>query len=463
MRTIAALIVVWLLFIPQVLAQTEMETETETEIEKKTEAETEKEPQTESETQAEEAGYESEMRELDINPTDVEETLEESFPQAGSVFPQLKPQAWPNFKKKLYKEQGLALGVSYQGIFQHASESLTDNLDAAGGWFLLQGKWDMYNRGKDFQGSFLAALDWRHTLGNAQVPGLFRFQTGSQWTTDPAYFNWDPYFTLFFLEQWLGKERFVFRLGQVTAASVFDRFRFKDFRTQFSNSQLSFPAATIPLGPPAFGLNWKWWPKPDSETYVVGTITDINAPVPTEGRYDWSGIFETGEVLAGLEIGHNWKRGKDDYDHAHLDVWYASRASRKDFLSDDGWGFKVSGSKQLTKWVGFANYSYNTVQGGGFGFTNAAQAVNVGLAYLEPLLISGEVALAFSWGQPLDVPDPITGVVSNRDQWGMEGYWRILLTPDFWLTPGLQLIGNPSFNPQTDLITMPQVKFRIFL
>jgi len=104
---------------------------------------------------------------------------------------------------------------------------------------------------------------------------------------------------------------------------------------------------------------------------------------------------------------------------------------RKDHATDEGWGFKLSGSKQIDKWVGFASYAHNTALGGGFGFTNSRQAADVGIAYLDPLNIAGEAAIAFSWGEPLDDPDPIRGVKSDRDQWGVEPYWRILLTPDF--------------------------------
>jgi carbohydrate-selective porin OprB len=294
------------------------------------------------------------------------------------------------------------------------------------------------------------------------VPGFFAFQTGSLWATDATYFDWDPYFTNIFWEQWLNKDRLVFRLGQLTQISVIDSFRFADGRTQFTNSQLSFPAATIPLGPPSFGLNTKWWPIQDSELYVVGSVTDINGPAPGTGDYDWSGIFETGEVLAALEIGHNWKRGKDDFDHAHLNLWYATEASRKNHATDEGWGFKLNGSKQIQKWVGFASYAYNTALGGGFGFTNSRQAVDVGIAYLDPLKITGEATVAISWGEPLDDPDPIRGVKSNRNQWGVEPYWRILLTPDLWLTPGVQLIWDPTFNPQEDFIAIYQIKARLF-
>ena len=71
--------------------------------------------------------------------------------------------------------------------------------------------------------------------------------------------------------------------------------------------------------------------------------------------------------------------------------------------------------------------------------------------------------MALSWAEPLDRPDPILGIRSDRNQYGLETNWKILLTPDLWITPGVQLIWAPSFNPSTDFLAIPQIKFRLFL
>ena len=49
-----------------------------------------------------------------------------------------------------------------------------------------------------------------------------------------------------------------------------------------------------------------------------------------------------------------------------------------------------------------------------------------------------------------------------RDQYGGELYWKILFTPDFWLTPGVQFIWDPSLNPDEDFVAIAQIKFRLF-
>lgn len=453
LATGAAIMALSLLIQPQALAQVE----------------TQEEPRAEA---AEEAVEDYPVIEEQANlafpgdyAPDIDTDFPNSMPQPGSLFPQAKPQNWADFKRNLFIEHGLGFAFNYSGIVQHASDSLTENSTAAAGWMLLSAKWELFDRGGDRQGSFVAALDWRHTYGSAVPPGLFLYEIGSLFAPDAAYFDWDPYFTNFFWEQWLKKDRLVFRIGQLTTYSVYGPFRFRDSRSEFSNSQFAYPAATVPLGPPAFGLNVKWWPIEGEELYVVGSITDINGPPPGTGDYDWSGIFDTGDVFAGIEIGNYWKRSKRDFDHLHLDVWYASEASRKVFRSNDGFGFRVSGKKQFDRWVGFANYSYNEVQGGGFGFTNSRQALDLGVAYLDPANISGEILAGITWAEPLNIPlpDPVRPIPTDRVQTAFELNWKLLVTPDLWITPGFQVIWNPSFAPDTNTIFMPQFKFHISL
>ena len=214
--------------------------------------------------------------------TDIEGDLNNSLPKLDSVLPQLKPQGWADFKTQLYNKYGLKLGFSYQGIKQVASESLTEQDTAAAGWVLLQVKWEAFRRGKDYQGSIVMSFDGRHTLGDNAVPGLFRLQTGSLWTTDAAYFEWDPYVATAFWEQWFKKDRFVLRAGSTGVNPRLDFFRFGDFRTSFSNSQLTAPAAVMPFGPPGPGLSFKWWP-------IEARSCTLSARLPTSTPLSASG------------------------------------------------------------------------------------------------------------------------------------------------------------------------------
>ncbi len=64
------------------------------------------------------------------------------------------------------------------------------------------------------------------------------------------------------------------------------------------------------------------------------------------------------------------------------------------------------------------------------------------------------------WSQPFKNIFPGSG---QRDQWGIDTYWNIALTPNSTIAPGIQLIANPSFNPKVDFIAIPDLKFRVSL
>jgi hypothetical protein len=90
--------------------------------------------------------------------------------------------------------------------------------------------------------------------------------------------------------------------------------------------------------------------------------------------------------------------------------------------------------------------------------TATRQLATGGLAYLNPLNVRGELALGLMWTQLIDNIFPGSG---QRNQTGWEVYWRVLMTPNLWITPGLQVVYNPSFNPGVNTIYIPDIKFRL--
>lgn len=412
----------------------------------------------ETDADGEPEGYPAEPRQVET-PGGVEDDLEHSFPNRDSVFPGLVPERWGKLKKKLFEKTGIKLATSYQNATYWASDVLLDPDYAAGGLYTLEAKWDAYRRGQDYQGSFVFAFNHGHIYGDAGQPFVFFLDTGSITAHDGVYAEIGPFISVLFWEQWLDKDRFVLRLGQLAPLQILDFFRFGDPRTSFSVPALAAPAASIPIAPPGPGVNFKWWPIEGSELYVVGLVNDINSTID---EFDWSTLFETGDVFAGFELGYNWKREGGEFDHAHLTLWYGDSASAQPWPSSSGWGLKLAGEKQLGQLVGFTNYAYNTSRGGGFGLTFNKHAFNVGLAYVKPFGIAGEVATAYTWVEALDGGG--CGVVpcNGQQQSGLEFYWKVLLTPDLWVTPGLQIGINPALNPNVNAIAAPYIKARLF-
>jgi hypothetical protein len=406
-------------------------------------------------------------------PTDVGVDLAGAFPNRNSVFgDRYSAKKFFQWKERLYEKTGLKLAFSYQSVYLRVTDVATDSLPlpepndnwAAMGWLLLEGSWSAFNKDRDFQGGIVAALDWRHAYGDLQ-PAFFQVPSGSLWPNEFVYVAWDPWFAALYWEQWGKKDRLVFRVGTQTVPQYLDFFRFKDGRTSFTNGQTTIPATTMAWPGPGFGAMFEWWPVKDSPLYVIGTLNDMNAD---PGSFSWDNAWDYGQFFYAVEVGAHIGEFPKNFDHVHLTLYYSderdTQAGGSAFVPNKaGWGFKAAGEKQWGKLVGFANYSYNTAEGGHFGITLGRHGINAGLARLQPFGIRGEAAVGATWVNPIQEFDTGLPLWENRrDQFGVEAYWKILLTPDLWITPGAQFIWDPSFNLEQDFIAVGSFKFRLF-
>ncbi len=412
-------------------------------------------------------GYPVEQRPVGV-PGDAEEDLDSSFPQRDSVLSGLRyPRGLglERAKQDLYDKIGLKLEFSYQLLFQYASEIAPfGTFDTAlGQWWGFTSKWTLLRRGESYEGSLVLTGHDRNALGDNAVPAQFgAADLGSSWSNF-EFTQWDFSIEDLYWEQWLEKDRFVLRLGNQIPTTIYNSFRFKDGRTSYTSSPFAFNES-IPYPTYGLGVAFKWWPNEDSELYVVGTLNDMNGD-PNVLGLDWS-TFGRGEYFYGLEVGYNWKRENGEFDHIHLDVFYAAERSTRspDVLPNKaGGGFKLLGSKQWGQFVGYGSYTFNTAEGGGISVTFAGHTLTAGTSYVNPFGIRGEASLGFIWMQTHDDLQVGPVVLDEQNQYGLEIYWKILLTPNMWITPGVQVIFDPAFNPSSDVIAIPHLKFRIWI
>jgi hypothetical protein len=302
---------------------------------------------------------------------------------------------------------------------------------------------------------------WRGPLGDNPWPAPFGpANLGSAWSAY-EFTSWNSRFEIedLFWDQKIGPD-FSFRVGNQGPQTTINTFRFKDARTGFTASPLAF-SETIPY--PAFGagLSFRWRPVEGSGFYVNGVLNDMNGN-PSQGSLNWSHI-QMGQLFGGVEVGKQWRRPNGEYDQLALVVFHAgtrSIFSPTTTPNEAGGGFKVLGEKQWGPVVGFAAYTYNTARGGGISTTFSGNTAVGGVALVRPFGILGEVAVAGMWSQPFRNIFPGSG---QRDQWGIETYWNLAVTPNMTMTPDIQLIFDPSFNPRADFVAVPGLKFRIFI
>jgi hypothetical protein len=365
-----------------------------------------------------------------------------------------------NFRQRLYEDYGLTYAFSYQQLIQHASETLpfVEEDVAKGGWAAAGITWTPINRGSDWEGSLVARGAWRGPIGDYPWPAVFGpLNVGSAWSTY-EFTNWNVDFQIedLFWEQHLGPQ-FSFRFGNQAPQPMLNFFRFKDARTGFTASPLAFHE-TIPY--PAFGagVSFRWRPFDDG-FYINGAVNDMNGN-PGVTPLNWS-YLNHNQLFWGMEIGKHFFRANGEFDHVSLNIFYAGTRSIFDpniAPNEAGGGFKINVERQWGDLVGFASYTYNTARGGGISTTFSGNTAYAGLALLRPFGIRGEAAVAGMWSRPFD--DIFPGF-EPRDQYGIETYWNMALTPNSTLTPGVQFIFDPAFNPTVDFVAMPHLKFRV--
>ena len=400
---------------------------------------------------------------VDNHPLNPEKILEDIVPQPGALFPYGVPQSWFDFKDDVYDKIGLKFGFSYQMLAQSASDTLPDSTfdTAVGDWWGFLTKWTLLNRGSENEGTLVFSMFKRGAVGNNQVPSNFGLVDVGSLTTNVEYTTWDFEIENLYWEQNLASEKskFHFRIGNQVVTTLLNPFRFKDSRVSFTTGPWAFHP-TVPYPTFGFGAAFKWWPDKQSGFYVAGSLNDMNGDPNLQG-FDWSTVGR-GEFFYGVEVGLNRNRAKDDYDHWHLLVFYADERSTRspDTLPNKaGGGFRLLGEKQWDRWVGYASYTYNTAQGGGVAGTLSEHTLTAGAAYLNPANIRGEAAISLLYMNPIEeiFAEPV------RDEYGLETYWRISLSNNIWITPGIRLVFNPSLNQEHDFIAMPQFKFRVAL
>jgi hypothetical protein len=410
----------------------------------------------------EEVSYPHDKNEI-LMPGDTETDVDTSFAQPGAIFRNFQIPGWSSyekFKQNTDERFNLRFGFNYQQLYQYSSATLPGATydTALGGWAAIEALWTPLYRGGDYEGTLVVRLGWRDPIGNNSAPSTFGVpQLGSIWS-NYEFTTWNGNLKVedLFWEQWITR-RLRVRVGNQIPTAVYNFSRFKDARVSFTSSPFAFQE-TIPYPTFGLGMSARWLPIKGSELYVDGTLNDMNGDPNGQGL-DWA-TFGRGQYFYGTEIGYRWRRPNGEFDHIHLDLFYADKRSIRmpNILPNKaGGGFRIYGEKQFGNIVAIGGYTYNTAQGGGITGTFAQQVATAGAAFLNPVKVRGEIGLGYMWSQPIKNILPGSG---QRNQEGFETYWRMLVTPSVTVTPGVSFVFNPSFNPSVDHLVIPSIKFR---
>lgn len=363
------------------------------------------------------------------------------FPGLGSFF-----EPWYDLKARFADDLGLRFGIADTPIYQVATDSLTGEDQASGAIFEILGAWELIDRGGKHPGTLGFRVEDRHRLWTDVAPQFLFAEIGAGVPTAIGYSEFSLTLAELWWEQQIVKDRFSVRVGKMLPFGYYDFFLFKNPKTDFANAAF---ALNPTIAWPQFGLGVSTEVRPREDIYLVAGIQDANGS-PNRAGFDT--FFDDKEFFVIGEIG--WDPGylsdgkknpaAPDY---HFTIWHTDEREKAGRPS--GWGLGVMGQHPIGNAVPFLRYGYSD---GGAALLR--HLVMGGVAWTTAFNYKQDtIGLAASWGQP-----------SNRsfdDQFTAELYYKMQLTRRLALTPSVQLMVNPSSNPDTSTLAVFGIRARI--
>lgn len=378
------------------------------------------------------------------SPDDVDNQLAESEEPNDALFPvgPLEPfhVQWQHFARRLAQEIWLDLGLNYTALYQHSDTSLRGRpSQGAVGDLDVFGRWNLVNRGGPWPGAMVFFTENRQRFTEIP-PSDLGAAIGSLWGTTNAFSEQDYALTQLYWEHGSREDRLIFRLGKMDPDSIFDRSRYVSANKAFLNQAFS-TTLTMPARKAALGATLAI--SPITKTYVIGGVYDANGTKTSFGE------IEKGELFTAIEFGVAPGHGKPGAGLYHVTLWHSD--GQEEANRPSGRGIALTFQQELGPdgdIVPFFRYSY-----GDGGATPIRQAIVVGMGLEEPFGQNNDlIGVGFSWGQPTDS--------TVRDQYVLEAFYRLQVTPHTNLSPDIQLIFHPSENPAEEIIIVGGARLR---
>ncbi len=349
-------------------------------------------------------------------------------------------QPWTQFNDRLEKETGLRLGFAYTVLYQQATSG-PDVRDAVGGDIDFFGRWRLIETDTGTRGHIGFNLEHRHRFTTI-APASLGENIGSIWRTTRAFSTFDWRLRELWWHQSFLDDRFEFRVGTVNQKHFIDIYSFKSQNTYFLGTPFS-DSPTIAFPSNGFGAVTRVSVLP--EVHLTATIGDANGTGEV-GHFD--SLFDDGELLATLDLSVTPTfEGLGDGKYG-LTVWH--RDAREEAGISSGRGVSLLAEQEIARnTVAFARYGY----GDGADLT-IEHLFAAGAVIREPFDLAGDAfGVGLSWARPSDP--------SLDDQWGAEAFYRIQLGYALQLTPGFQIIVNPSETRENDVVGVFTLRCRV--
>ncbi len=341
------------------------------------------------------------------------------------------------FNEDLRFTTRLDLGLAYTVLWQHASVG-EPHRTAASGDFDFFGTWHAVGELGRTAGLVGFAVEYRHDFGGI-TPSDLNTQFGSLLSTARSFNDNAAGLKQIWWQQHLANGQFYMRIGDIDQNDFFSTNRFQSANFFFLNEafaeSLAVPFPDAGLGVVAFGFL-------NESVYIGAGIGDAS---PSSGSVASDSL--SGEVFAALEVGLLTEFEGLGVGHYRLTVSHTDAVPQRNQPS--GEALAISIDQELGRFVPFTRLAFSEKE----GLTSFRKIVTAGFGLEDPFGNPGdEFGVAAAWAQPSDP--------QLSDEWVIESFYRIQLSPTLQFTPDLQFIINPSSGTK-DVVVVGGLRLRI--
>ena len=334
---------------------------------------------------------------------------------------------------------GLDLGLNYTAIYQWADTTVRGPRDAGDGDLDLFGRWELPKCDLGSAGAIVFNSETRHKF-SAIAPN--RIDTGTAGGTIVGFGVQDFSLIQLYWEAGSYEDQYIARIGKMDSALIYDGGRYVSSNYAFFSPAF---ADTAPMVLPT-GLGIAGAIYPTECTYLLAGVHDANGRRSTSG---FNTLFGEAEFFTAVELG--WFPFVDQsYEGLyHVTFWNIDARQHTGKPSDRGVAATLEQPLGCDgKYVPFLRYAYAHR-----GLNGIRQNLSLGLG-IEDFFGQNDdaIGLAAAWQE--------SSAPTSRDQYVLEAFYRLYITPHTHLTPDLQVVIEPANAPGKDAVTVFGLRLR---
>lgn len=349
-----------------------------------------------------------------------------------------------DWKRRVNDDNGLSLGFQYYLLYQNASSSLAGrDDDALGDIFRFMGNWTLFKRQSGNLGRIEWRLESRSNRFGFQAPGSLGSAAGiaalapgfaysDNFELDLAVINWT---------QGFAKGRAGYAVGRLAFDVYLDAFPFQTFSRGFLNRSFVVNPTIPTTGIGAIGGVVKGFVS--DRIWLGAQIHDANA---ASGNFDFDTVNE-GEWLKAVEVGFTPSFNQRKSHLVQLTFW--EKDARVLAGTPRGRGWAVSSAYQINdRLFPFVRFGHSDGGGG----VAAEDAISAGLEIMRRF--DQVWTIGAGWARP----SAKTFGAGLSNETVLETSYKFQISQNFSLTPDLQVVFNPAFDPTRNSVWVAGIR-----